>query len=259
MTEPTSPKLDANSHDLAASIDQLIGDLSPGLSALCAVLSAQNANIERLSSRVATGPETPEQRWISLREAVIDLVLVELYQEADNSAKKRRLVDLLWERLAPTLRHLGQKLVSRNRRHDADDRLDDLMQEGYFVFEDKLGAFDADKGVRLRTYLSTCFRNHFINLVKSEQRKNRATSSDELEKVVQKQQFSNEQMKLVNDILDRESRRGSDIAERVQAFRKYRLEGYTMEEVKQEMGRSLGWVHGCSKSIEQLLRDEMQR
>ena len=257
MTEPTSPKLDANSHDLAASIDQLIGDASPGLSAICAVLSAKNANIERLSSRVMTGTEAPEQRWVSLREAVIDLVLVELYQEADISARKRRLVDLLWERFAPSLRILGQQLVGRNRRRD-DDRLDDLIQEGYLVFEDKLKAFDADKAVRLRTYLSTCFRHHFINLVKSEQRKNRATSSDELEQVVQQQQFSSEQMELVNDILDRESRRGSGIAERVQAFRKYRLEGYTMDEVRQEMGRSVGWVHGCSKSIEQLLKDEMQ-
>ena len=44
--------------------------------------------------------------------------------------------------------------------------LDDLIQEGVLAFLYAKRGFEEDRNTSFRTYLTTCLRNHFTNLVK---------------------------------------------------------------------------------------------
>jgi len=266
MTQTSGPPFhdsDENWSKIAESINELLGESGPSQNELREVFVAQREIIASLASRVSTSGESFD---VSLREAVVDLILVQLYKSRPEEILKRAVVAALWSRLSETITFIATQVLGGVRRvSKCQDRLDDLTQDAFFVFEDKLQKFELGKNVRLQTFMKTCFRNHLINLAKRGSAKDRNEKAELPEQTIDKKdlereqvQIDEERLKTVEDLLNREAERNPDVAERIEAFRKYRLGGSTMEIVANEMGRSVGWVHKCSERIEKLLREELR-
>ena len=245
--------------EISGKIDGLLGDFGPGQDELRAMFDSHRDVVETWAAVLIKKGKTADRDIASLRSAVVDLLLFHLYATSNSSTKKRAVVTALWATLEPAIKGSAEKLLAATRRlSDFGDRIEDLLQDGFLVFEDKVQRFEPAKGVRISTFISLCFRNYFINVLKRNSRKKQETDSEHLDLEVDPQDHDRNRLKLIEDVLQNEASRSSDMAQRVQAFRKCRMEGYTMEDVGSDLGRSLGWVQGCTKSIEKLLREELR-
>ena len=103
-------------------------------------------------------------------DAIVDLVLQKMFKESTDGGARRELLGVLWARAESTIRYRARAMVINIGNRDREtDRLEELMQEGFMKFEDKLRKFDPmnSRRANLTTYLSSVYRIEFINISKS--------------------------------------------------------------------------------------------
>lgn len=197
----------------------------------------------------------------AVRKAVIELLLWQLLQNCESKTEQTELQGALWKCLEPKIEGQAKAFAKvRNKCSHHELRHEDLMQEGFLHFRGIIDSYSPGKSM-LRTYASSCYRNRFINIAHEKAVAGRERSAEQLDfKTDDKQSDQRDGEELerhVNQFLDRLAESNPDEAERVDAFRKHALEGIILDDVRVEMGRSIGWVHKSYNRIQKLLQEEL--
>ncbi len=100
-------------------------------------------------------PDEPEQPQLTAEE---------LWRKYNDSGDER-LKDELIERHQPLVRFIAERICSK-LPNSVD--VDDLVQEGTFGLMDAIGKFDADRGVKFKTYCSTRVRGAILDALRSQ-------------------------------------------------------------------------------------------
>lgn len=201
--------------------------------------------------------------------AITDFVLWQLWSNSGSSSEKRDVMGVLWERFKKTVEWRAKPFV-RNLSHQTrrEDVLGDYVQEGFLQFDEALDGYKPERRTMLKTWISTFFFRRMINI--SELKHMRSPNTEALtdadhpaddsqrEEQARTDLLEEERIKLEQALEEIAAANERDI-ERIEAFRRFAIQGQDNASIAQEMGRSRSWVTKSHQRIEKLLTELLSR
>jgi RNA polymerase sigma factor (sigma-70 family) len=162
----------------------------------------------------------------------------------------RDLKEQLWLTCLEMISALARKYTSQS-----PDLREDFISEGYLKFEHVLAAYDPNRGVPFRAYLSGCVERHFHDKVRKKSALPVAAitdrpGDDDLLTQLRNQEISDRVEEVLNSLLPRDKQR----LRKLRAFRLRHFDGWSLEEAAQELGARTPnmvaqWVHRVRKAF----------
>jgi RNA polymerase sigma factor (sigma-70 family) len=244
---------------------QFSGESTPSIETIRQMFEKHRDSIFDWAQRAVTR-KADEPALVRLRSATIELLLWESHSRAEVEKDRNKLLLGLWNCLSESISYQAKSLARGRGKAGYDvDRFDDLMQEGFLYFSGMIEKFKPDNNTMLRTFIQTCYRNRFINIVKKLDREPEAAKAPEmLDKMdpryldLYEEAVASEQLEQIEQALERMASQSEEDATRVQAFRLFKLHRKKVDEICLILGQSQGWVSKWVNRIELQLKEEMQ-
>jgi RNA polymerase sigma factor (sigma-70 family) len=183
-------------------------------------------------------------------EDLVRAVQQALWEEGADSQTVRELKDRLWALCADLVGGLSAEFAFC----PAQVR-DDLLGEGYLVFEQALAKFDPDRGVPFRGYLHLCVRRRFIDLSRKRYWPAEDTARLDLWGHEDPEALRLEEVRAAIDATLAAVLPGAgNRARMITAFKKRHLEGWSVAEIQSWLGVSSTsqvsqWIHRVKEAF----------
>jgi RNA polymerase sigma factor (sigma-70 family) len=163
----------------------------------------------------------------------------------------RELKEELWA----SCRQLVGSLASRYTRNSPQMR-EDLASEGYLKFEQVLQAYNPQRGVPFRGYLSGCVQRHFIDRLRRRTETSCEFTDDlpDRDSPIDRQLCREELIDHVQATLDSLLPRDGQRERKILAFRLRHFEGWSIEKIRVWLGADhvntvSQWIHRVRRAF----------
>ena len=185
----------------------------------------------------------------------VDLLAWELFVTETDSESKRELLGLVWERLRKPIEFKIGRFKHVGVRSSEGDNFDDMMQEAFLRFEDRIRKYDPynAKTATLETYVSMVYQKLAINL--SQLRSVKGFDEDVLPDSPHDDEKSPEAILKIEDrdaievAIDSLKQERPQDAKKFEAFKMRAFDGKSNQDVAAELDETESWTSKAVKAM----------
>lgn len=197
------------------------------------------------------------------KEHFTDLIVWELFVSETESNSQRELLGLIWQRLEKTIAFKAKPFRNIGVRSSEKDNFDDMMQEAFLRFEDRIRKFDPNnsKTATLKSYVSMVYQKLFINI--SDLRAVKGFDEDMMPEAPQENQKSSDALLNIEDreaieiAIDVMKQERPQDTKKFEALRMRVFDGKSNQDVAAELGESESWTSKAVKAMAAKLTEHL--